>query len=304
MCNAPAAHVAMRHGATGPVLTYSVACASSAVAIGEAARAVARGEVDVAFAGGAEALLHPGMLKAWAAMQTLAPPDAGEPAFSSRPFSADRAGMVLGEGAAVLVLEPLDDALERGARIYAELAGYATGCDATHLTRPDADGQARVICAALHDAAVHPAEIGYCNAHGTGTRAGDPAEAAALRAVWGADLHRLRVGATKSMHGHLLGAAGALEAVVTSLAIHRRQMPAHACRGQAVVPDPECSLPLLGDRGLEAPGLRVAISNSFAFGGTNATLVFRRPAEMSAPSSRCSLPPRGAQPVWERPGAG
>lgn len=272
MTNAPAAHVAMRFGITGPVMTYSVACASSGVALGEAARAIAHGQIDMALAGGAEALLHPGVLRAWQAMQTLAAPDPAAAALSCKPFARDRNGLVLAEGAAVLCLEPLEAARARGATIYAELAGYAARCDATHLTKPDAAGQVRTLRAALADGGLLPSDIGYCNAHGTATRVGDPVEAAALREVWGDDLPGLRVGATKSMHGHLLGAAGALEGAITVLALHHRQLPAHLHGEQA---DPDCALPLVGPEGERAPELKAAISNSFAFGGTNAALVFQ-----------------------------
>lgn len=273
MCHAPAAHVAMRQHFTGPAMTYSVACASSGIALGEAARAIASGEVDLALAGGSEALLEPGVVGVWQAMKVLAQPDALAPGRSCRPFGLDRSGMVLAEGAAMLVLEPLEQALQRGALPYAELAGHAVRCDATHLSRPDAGGQVRTMRAALRQAGALPGEVGYCNAHGTGTRAGDAVEAQALRTVWGSDLGRLRVGSTKALHGHLLGAAGALEAAITVLAVSRRTLPAHPCPGGA---DPDCGLPLVGPEGESCDDLRLAISNSFAFGGTNATLVFRR----------------------------
>jgi 3-oxoacyl-[acyl-carrier-protein] synthase II len=275
MPNAPAGHVAMRQGVRGPVLTYSVACASSAVAIAEAAKAVQRGEVDVAIAGGSEALIVPGVVVAWQAMQTLAAfsPAAGDAARCCKPFASDRSGFALGEGAAFLVLESEQRARARQARGYAEVAGWGLSCDATHLTKPDAGGQARAIQQALRQAALAPAEVGYCNAHGTATKIGDVVESEALAIVWGEQLDRLRVSSTKAVHGHLLGAAGALEALITVLALHRRQLPPNAhCREV----DPACALNLVLEPGLAAPGLQAAVSSSFAFGGSNAALAFKR----------------------------
>lgn len=274
MPNAPAAHVAMRARIHGPVLTYSVACASSAVAIAEAARAIARGDLDLALAGGAEALLVPGVVRAWQALQTLAAIDPVDPAESCRPFSAARSGLVLGEGAAFLVLESREQALARGARIYAEIAGCGLSCDASHLTKPDAAGQVRALQAALRDAGLSPADIGYCNAHGTATLVGDVVECDALQRVWGDGIGELAVSSTKSMHGHLLGAAGALEAAVTALTVHQRRLPPNMHTAHQ---DPACAVKLVTEPGCAAPHLNAAISNSFAFGGTNAVLVFRRP---------------------------
>ncbi len=272
MPNAPAAHVAMRARVHGPVLTYSVACASSAVAIAEAARAVARGDLELALAGGSEALLVPGVVRAWQALQTLAGVDGDDPSGACRPFSTARSGLALGEGAAFLVLESLEAAQARGARIYAELAGSGISCDASHLTKPDAAGQVRALRAALRDSGLTPADIGYCNAHGTATLVGDAVECDALNRVWGDDIGRLAVSSTKSMHGHLLGAAGALEAAVTALAVHRQALPPNMHTGTQ---DPACAVRLVSAPGHRAPGLRAAISNSFAFGGTNAVLAFQ-----------------------------
>jgi 3-oxoacyl-[acyl-carrier-protein] synthase II len=273
MPNAPAAHVAMRHGVKGPVLTYSVACASAAVAIAEAAKAVRCGEVDLAIAGGSEALIVPGVILAWQAMQTLAGFAPGEAARSCRPFAADRSGFVLGEGAAFVVLESAEHARQRGARVYAELAGSGLSCDATHLTKPDAPGQQRALRAALAQAGLKPADVGYCNAHGTATKVGDVVESEALCSVWGSDIARLRVSSTKALHGHLLGATGALEAVITVLALHHRKLPPNAHCDHI---DPACRLNLVRSEGEAAPGLNAAISNSFAFGGTNSVLLFKR----------------------------
>ncbi|MFO1224790.1 MAG: beta-ketoacyl-[acyl-carrier-protein] synthase family protein [Burkholderiaceae bacterium] len=273
MPNAPAAHVAMRHGVQGPVLTYSVACASSAVALAEAARALQHGDVDIAIAGGSEALVVPGVLQAWQALQTLAAFAPGEAARCCRPFAAERSGFVLGEGAAFVVMESAPCAAGRGARVYAHLAGSGIGCDATHLTKPDVAGQQRALALALRNAGLAPRDVGYCNAHGTATRIGDVVECQALRAVWGEAISSLQVSSTKALHGHLLGAAGALEAVITILALQRRELPPNM-HAQAV--DAECAVPLVRAGATSAPALRAAISSSFAFGGTNAVLVFRR----------------------------
>lgn len=273
MPNAPASHIAMRCGVKGPVLTYSIACASSAMAISEAAKAVKAGEVDVAIAGGSEALVVPGVIMAWQAMQTLASFARGEAASCVRPFARDRSGFVLGEGAAFLVLESAERARSRGARIYAELAGWGASCDATHLTKPDAAGQQRAIVAALEMAGLHPRDVGYCNAHGTATSIGDAVECEALGRVWKDDLDRLRVSSTKSMHGHLLGATGALEAAISILAIHHRRVPPNANCSEV---DPQCRLNLVLKPGVTVDDLVAVISSSFAFGGTNSVLAFRR----------------------------
>jgi 3-oxoacyl-[acyl-carrier-protein] synthase II len=273
MPNAPAAHVAMRQQARGPVLTYSVACASSAVAISEAAKAVQRGDVDVAIAGGSEALIVPGVVMAWQAMQTLARFAPGEAANCVRPFATDRSGFALGEGAAFLVLESAERARRRGAPVHAQLAGWGLTCDAVHLTKPDAPGQAKALRQALTMAGLSPQDIGYCNAHGTATRVGDVVERNALAEVWGDHLGDLRVSSTKALHGHLLGAAGALEAVITVLALQHGQLPPNA---HCSTIDPDCQLNLVLPDQTQAPHVRAAISNSFAFGGTNAVLVFNR----------------------------
>ncbi len=273
MANAPAAHVAMRQGARGPVLTYSVACASSAVALSEAARSVACGDVDMAIAGGSEAIVVPGSMMAWQAMQTLATVDPAHPGAAVKPFDLHRSGFALGEGAAFLVLERPEQAAARGASAYALLRGWGLTCDATHLTKPDAVGQARALSDALRRAALSPADIGYVNAHGTATRIGDAVECEALASVWGPALQSLHVSSTKALHGHLLGGAGALEAVITVLALHERRLPPNA---NCIAPDPACAVPLVPDTGLEIAVLRAAISSSFAFGGTNSVLLFSR----------------------------
>jgi 3-oxoacyl-[acyl-carrier-protein] synthase II len=273
MANAPAAHVAMRQRARGPVLTYSVACASSAVALSEAAKSVACGDVDMAIAGGSEALLVPGSMMAWQAMQTLASVDPAEPHAAVKPFDRHRSGFALGEGAAFLVLERAEQARARGASVYALLRGWGLSCDATHLTKPDAAGQARALSEALRRADLSPSDVGYVNAHGTATRIGDVVECEALAAVWGAELQSLRVSSTKALHGHLLGGAGALEAVITVMALNESRLPPNAhCKAQ----DAACAVPLVhGDGEMLAVG-RSVISSSFAFGGTNSALLFTR----------------------------
>ncbi len=273
MPNAPASHIAMRRKVLGPVLTYSVACASSAIAIAEAAKAIECGEVDIAIAGGSEALIVPGVMLAWQAMQTLASAPPQEAATAVRPFAADRSGFALGEGAAFLILESAERAAARGARRHARLAGWGSSCDATHLTKPDAAGQARALRAALRMAGLAPSQVGYCNAHGTATRIGDPVEREALAQVWGDALGDLRVSSTKALHGHLLGAAGALEALITVLALQRRQLPPNMHASEI---DPACQLNLVRAGESAAPALEAAVSSSFAFGGTNAALVFQR----------------------------
>jgi 3-oxoacyl-[acyl-carrier-protein] synthase II len=272
MNNAPAAWIALDHRLEGPNLTYSTACSSSTVAIGEAARRIASGEVDVMVAGGAEAPLTFGTLMAWEALRTLASADANDPSASCRPFSRDRNGLVLGEGAAIVVLEDGARARARGAPIMAEITGYGLFTDASHITRPSIAGQAEAMRRALADAADDAAAIGYINAHGTGTAANDGVETAAIKEVFGARSRALAVSSTKSMHGHLLGAAGALELVASVLALaHGRIPPTINLR----VPDPECDLDYVADGAREAAGLRAAMTNSFAFGGTNAVLVAR-----------------------------
>ncbi len=273
MPNAPAAHIAMRQQALGPVLTYSVACASSAVAIAEAAKAIQAGEVDIAIAGGTEALIVPGVVLAWQAMQTLASFEADGAPRAVRPFSTDRSGFALGEGAAFLVLESEEHARARGARRYATLDGWGVTTDGTHLTKPDAGGQARALRATLQRADASLRDVGYCNAHGTATRIGDPIERDALAMVWGDAFDDLRVSSTKALHGHLLGGAGALEAAITVLALHHQQLPPNAHTTEI---DPACRMNLVTEPGTTAPELHTAISNSFAFGGTNAVLLFRR----------------------------
>lgn len=270
MHNAAAAWLGMEHQLSGPNLTYSTACSSSAVAIGEAWSRVARGELDLALAGGAEAPLSFGSLKAWEALHTLASIDADQPSASCKPFSKDRSGMVLGEGAAMLVLEPWDAALARGAIIHGELLGYGLTTDIGHITRPTSDGQAAAMRSALQSAGLDAAVIDAINAHGTGTPANDGVETAAIKAVFGGRARHIPLSATKAMHGHLLGAAGALEGILSLLAMqHATALPTMHLNS----PDPECDLDYVPNTAREGVPARVMLSNSFAFGGTNVTLV-------------------------------
>lgn len=271
MVNGAAAVVAIHADIRGPVLTYAVACASSSVAIAEAAHALRRGEIDVAVCGGVEAPLARGTVAAWQALRTLAPPDEADVARSCRPFAADRAGLVLGEGAAFFVLRREDDLT---AAPHAWLAGSAVRCDALHLTNPQVRGQAATLRAALRAGGLEPSDVGYCNAHGTATLAGDPVECEALREVWGEHAARLRVSSTKAAHGHLLGAGGALEAALTVAALRTGVVP--PTLGVATL-DPRCAgLDHVLGEARRMPELRHAVSNSFAFGGTNVALVFSR----------------------------
>ena len=221
MNNAAASQISMDFGLRGPNLTYSTACSSSAVAIGEAFHSIRFGMADYAIAGGAESLLTLGVIASWQALQILAFEDEENPAASCRPFSLDRTGFVLGEGAAAMVIEDAEHAGRRGARIYAELAGYGCTSDACHITKPDVQGQARAMSDALAEAELSPADIGYINAHGTATRAGDIVETEAIKLVFGGDAPAIPISSTKSVHGHLLGAGGATEFIAAVLAMQR-----------------------------------------------------------------------------------
>jgi nodulation protein E len=264
MANAVASHISMEFGITGPSYTISTACSSAAHAIGQAFWMVRSGATDLAITGGSEAPFSVGILKAWEAMRVVSPD-------TCRPFSKDRHGMILGEGGAMLVLEPLEAARARGARIHAEIVGFGMSADAGHITQPSAQGAARAIRAALRDAALAPEAIGYINAHGTGTAANDPTETSAIRAVFGAHAGHLAVSSTKSMHGHALGASAALECLATALALRDGLLPPTANFRE---PDPECDLDVIPNQA-RAAQVEYALSNSFAFGGLNAVLALR-----------------------------
>jgi nodulation protein E len=265
MENAGASRISMEYGITGPAYTISTACASSTHAVGQAFWLVRQGAAEVAVTGGSEAPFSLGHLKAWEALRVVSPD-------TCRPFSKDRRGMILGEGGAMLVLEPLEAARARGARIYAEIVGLGMSSDAHHITQPSVEGPARAMAAALADAGFQPDEIGYINAHGTGTQANDSTEATAIRRLFGAHTERLAVSSTKSMHGHALGAAGALEAIATVLALAHSLLPPTANFTQ---PDPLCDLDVVPNAARPA-AIECALSNSFAFGGLNGVLALRR----------------------------
>ena len=263
--------IAIRLGARGVNMTTTTACASGAHAIGEAFEMIRSGRQDVVVTGGAEAAITPTAIAGFGVMRALARWD-GPPEAASRPFDARRSGFVLGEGAAVLVLEAEEVARQRGAPVHAEVLGYGASADAHHITQPPPDGSGaqRAIRAALAAAGVGPDAVQHVNAHGTSTRQGDIAETRALHAVFGAHARRLAVSATKSMTGHLLGAAGAVEAIYTVLALREQTVPPTINLDE---PDPECDLDYVA-QGARRARLEVALSNSFGFGGTNAVLVF------------------------------
>jgi len=264
MANAGASHISMDLGLSGPAYTVSTACSSANHAIGQAFRLVRDGEAEMAMTGGSEAMFTIGMLKAWEAMRVIAPD-------TCRPFSKDRRGMILGEGGAMMVLEPLEAAQARGAKIYAEICGFGMTSDAHHLTQPAMHGPSRAMKAALREAGLAPEEIGYINAHGTGTPGNDPVETAAIHDVFGDHAKKLGVSSTKSMHGHALGAAGAIEAVATILAMKHGILPPTA---NFTVADPECDLDYIPNEPRKQQ-VSATLSNSFAFGGLNAVIAFR-----------------------------
>ncbi|MGH9467851.1 MAG: beta-ketoacyl-[acyl-carrier-protein] synthase family protein [Terriglobales bacterium] len=270
MYSAATSQISMVTGARGPSFTISTACASSTHALGEAWRMLRTGAADMVIAGGSDAPLTFGVLKAWEAMRVLAP--AGEdPSRACRPFSRDRAGLVLAEGAAMFVLEPMSAARRRGARVYAELAGYGASADAGHITQPSLDGAASAMREALRSAALDPSGVDYINAHGTGTKLNDATEIAAIRQVFGPAAGRLSISSTKSMHGHAMGASGAIELAATLLALRHQIVPPTANYSG---PDPDCDLDVTPNEARPRP-LRAALSNSLAFGGLNAVLAVR-----------------------------
>ena len=312
MNNAATGQIAIDLNIRGPSYTYSSACSSSAVAIGEAFRAVRFGLVNTAIAGGAEALLSEGVMKAWESLGTLArigrggvagvagvaganavagaagavgtpgtpgtpgSADTTDPATACRPFAADRSGFLLGEGAAALVLEEREAALARGATILGEITGFGNTTDAGHITQPDAGGQARAMRLALTEAGLAPEQIGHINAHGTGTKVGDVSETQAIHSVFGSHAPRIPISATKALHGHMMGAAGALECIATLLALRERRAPPTAHLWHA---DPACDLDYVPLVSRAMPDARMAMSNSFGFGGNNAVLVIQRPTD-------------------------
>lgn len=265
MASSATSAIATRWGVTGPSYSVSTACASATHAIGQAFWMVRDGITDCAITGGAEASLSLGSLKGWEAIRLVAPD-------TCRPFSRDRKGLIVGEGAAMMVLETLQSAQSRGAKIWGEIAGFGMSSDAHHLTQPLAEGAARAMRAALADTGIPASEIGYINAHGTGTTVNDVTETAAIHQVFGERASRIPVSATKSMHGHAIGASGALEAAATLMALDSGIIPPTANFSEA---DPECALDVVPNHARHVQ-VEWAMSNSFAFGGLNAVLVFRR----------------------------
>jgi 3-oxoacyl-[acyl-carrier-protein] synthase II len=270
MNNASASHISIEYGLSGPCLTVSAACASSANAIGEAFRQVRDGYVDVMLAGGAEAFLTYGGFRSWEALRVLAAEDPEDPSKSCKPFSKNRTGLVLGEGAAMVVLEEMEGAVKRGAQIYAELISYGSTSDAGHITRPSLEGQARAMTEALKEAGLLPEDIDYINAHGTATEWNDLTETQAIKMVFDSYSCKVPISSTKSMHGHTMGAAGAMEFIVSLLAIKNQALPPTINLDQ---PDPECDLDYVPNIGREGVTVNTVMSNAFAFGGTNAVLI-------------------------------
>jgi 3-oxoacyl-[acyl-carrier-protein] synthase II len=271
--NMAAGLVSMRFGAKGPNSSVVTACATGNHALGDAYRIIQRGEADVMIAGGAEAMIVPLTIAGFCAMKAMSTRN-DEPEKASRPFDADRDGFVCSEGAGILVLEALEHAVRRDARIYGEIVGYGMSGDAHHMTAPDpeGDGAARAMRAALRDAALAPTEVGYINAHGTSTPYNDKFETMAIKRVFGDHAARLAVSSTKSMTGHLLGAAGGIEAIACVLALHHGILPPTI---NYQTPDPDCDLDYIPNQARKQD-VDVALSNAFGFGGTNATLAFRK----------------------------
>jgi len=271
--NEASGQISIRFGAKGPNCANATACSTGTHAIGDSFRIIARGDADIMIAGGAESPLTPLSLAGFTAIKALSERN-DDPAAASRPFDAGRDGFVMGEGAGVLILEELGRAVARGARIYAEIIGYGMTSDAYHVAAPDptGDGAVRVMRHAIEDAGLTPSDIQYINAHGTSTELNDKTETAAIKAVFGDDARRLAVSSTKSMTGHLLGAAGGIEAGITALALYHQIMPPTI---NYTTPDPECDLDYVPNEARKA-GIVHALTNSFGFGGTNGSLLLKR----------------------------
>lgn len=265
MANAGSSQISMATGITGPGFTVASACASAIHAIGVTLHMLRSGLIDAAITGGSEACLTFGTLKGWEALRVMAPD-------VCRPFSANRAGMVLGEGAAMFVLETLENAQKRGAKIYAELAGFGMSSDAKDITTPDVGGASRAVIQAMKDAELKPEDVDYINAHGTGTRINDLTETAALKIAFGAHAPKLAISSSKSMFGHALGAAGALEMLATVLAVANDIAPPTM---NYLGPDPECDLDYVPNKARPMK-IRAALNNSFAFGGLNAVVAVKK----------------------------
>jgi 3-oxoacyl-[acyl-carrier-protein] synthase II len=269
--NMVAGLISIQFKAKGPNVSMVSACTTSTHCVGEAGRMIEYGDADVMIAGGTEACVNLSGVGGFCSCKALSERN-DDPATASRPFDRDRDGFVLGEGGAILILEELEHAKARGARIYAELAGMGMSADANHITAPDMDGPRRAMLAALRNAGVNPDDIQYVNAHGTSTPLGDANETAAIKAALGDHAYKLVVNSTKSMHGHLLGAAGGIEALITTLAVHHQLSPPTI---NIFNQDPACDLDYAANAAREIR-IEAAMSNSFGFGGTNGTLVFKR----------------------------
>jgi nodulation protein E len=265
MPNAVASHITMEYGITGFAYTISAACASSNYAIGNAFWAIRNGTCDMAITGGSETPISYGFLKAWEALKVVAPD-------TCRPFSKGRQGMILGEGSGILVLESLDSAIKRNAKIHAELVGFGMSSDASHITKPDQKGAIRAMQTALKDADITPETVDYINAHGSGTAVNDSMEVSAIKTLFGEHSKKLAVSSTKSLHGHVLGATGALEAITSVLALKDQIYPP---TGNFVEKDLECDLNVVPNKS-QSGKMEYVMSNSFAFGGLNAVLIFRK----------------------------
>ncbi|HEX3058625.1 MAG TPA: beta-ketoacyl-ACP synthase II [Usitatibacter sp.] len=269
--NMVAGLISIQFKAKGPNVSMVSACTTSSHCIGEAGRMIEYGDAEVMIAGGSEACVNMSGVGGFCACRALSERN-DDPATASRPFDKDRDGFVLGEGAGIVILEELEHAKKRGARIYAELSGMGMSADANHITAPNMDGPRRAMVAALKNAGMNPSDVQYVNAHGTSTPLGDSNETAALKAAFGDHAYKMAVNSTKSMHGHLLGGAGAVEAVITVLAIHHQLSPPTI---NIITPDPACDLDYVPNQAREMK-IEAALSNSFGFGGTNGTLAFRR----------------------------
>jgi 3-oxoacyl-[acyl-carrier-protein] synthase II len=271
--NLAAGQVSIRFGAKGPNSATATACAAGAHAIGDSFKIIQRGDADIMICGGAESAITPMSVAGFSAMRALSTNN-DDPLHASRPFERDRDGFVIGEGAGIMILEELEAAKKRGARIYAEIVGYGACADAFHLTMPDETGSGarRVMQRCLKDAGVRPDQVGYINAHGTSTPYNDKFETLAIKETFGEHAYKLAVSSTKSMTGHLLGAAGGIESVFSTLTLHHNVI---APTINYVNPDPDCDLDYVPNEPREAR-VEYVLSNSFGFGGTNAALLFKR----------------------------
>jgi 3-oxoacyl-[acyl-carrier-protein] synthase II len=272
--NLASGHISIRFNAQGPSSAPATACATGAHAIGDAARIIRHDDADIMFAGGSEAVISALAVGGFSAMRALSTRN-DEPQRASRPWDAQRDGFVMGEGAGILILEEREHAIARGAKIYCELTGYGMTSDAFHITSPaeDGGGMTRVMNRALKDAGLQPTDIDYINAHGTSTQIGDKTETLAIKAVFGEHAYKVAISSTKSMTGHLLGAAGGLESAIAALVVRNEEAPPTINYEN---PDPECDLDYVPNKARKLPGLRHVLSNSFGFGGTNATLIFSK----------------------------